>query len=100
MGKTFLLKKILQGSDEKTLTAFIDISKLYSTNKKVTEEEVLKEILSQIKSALQENQSLFGKFEENIKMFGKKLHFMIMNSQMQVVYLIFPFLKLKTTIKV
>ena len=67
------MKKILQDSDEKTLTAFIDISKIYSTNKKVTEEEVLKEILSQIKSALQKKQSLFKKFEENIKMFGKNI---------------------------
>ncbi|MBE6494601.1 MAG: ATP-binding protein [Methanosphaera stadtmanae] len=73
VGKTFLLKKILQDSDEKTLTLFIDISKIYSTNKKVTEEEVLKEILLQIHIALQKKQSLFKKFEENIKMFGKNL---------------------------
>lgn len=73
VGKTFLLKKILQDSDEKTLTAFIDISKIYSSNKKVTEEEVLKEILSQIKVALERKQSLFRKFEEKIKFFGKNI---------------------------
>lgn len=100
VGKTFLLKKILQDSDEKTLTAFIDISQIYSTNKKVTEEEVLKEILSQIKSALQKKQSLFGKFEENIKMLRKNITLHDYEFTMQAAYLIFPFPKLKTTIKV
>ena len=76
VGKTFLLKKILQDTDENTLTAFIDISKIYSTNKKVSEEEVLKEILSQIKQSLQEKQSLFEKFETNLESLVKniKLH--------------------------
>jgi len=44
VGKTFLLKKILNDTNDRTLTAYIDISKIYSTNKKVTEEEILKEI--------------------------------------------------------
>jgi Cdc6-like AAA superfamily ATPase len=66
VGKTFLLKKILQDSDENTLTVFVDISKIYSTNKSVKEEEVLKELLSGIKDALQEKQSIFKNFEDNI----------------------------------
>lgn len=67
MGKTFLLKKILQDTDEKTLTAYIDISRIYSTNKQITEEEVLKEILSEIHNCLNEKLSLYKKFEKNIK---------------------------------
>lgn len=67
VGKTFLLKKILQDTDEKTLTAYIDISRIYSTNKQITEEEVLKEILSEIHNCLNEKLSLYKKFEKNIK---------------------------------
>lgn len=73
VGKTFLLKKILLDSDINTLTAFIDISKIYSTNKKVSEEEVLKEMLIQIRLALKENQSIYEKFEKNIKFFIKSI---------------------------
>lgn len=67
VGKTFLLKKILQDTDEKTLTTYIDISRIYSTNKQITEEEVLKEILSEIHNCLNEKLSLYKKFEKNIK---------------------------------
>lgn len=67
VGKTFLLKKILQDTDENTLTAFIDISKIYAINKKVTEEEILKEMLSQINNALTKKKTFIEKFEKQIQ---------------------------------
>jgi len=76
VGKTFLLKKILNDTNDRTLTAYIDISKIYSTNKKVTEEEILKEILSNIYESLQQRQSVLKNFQDNIKHFisNVKLH--------------------------
>lgn len=76
VGKTFLLKKILHDTDDNTLTAYIDISKIYSTNKKVTEEEILKEILSVIYESLKERRNILNNFQDNIKHFitNIKLH--------------------------
>lgn len=76
VGKTFLLKKILHDSPNDTLTAFIDVSKIYSTNKKLNEEEILKEILIEINNALSKKQSIFKLFEDNIRFFinNIKLH--------------------------
>ncbi len=67
VGKTFLLKKILHDTNKKTLTAYIDISKIYSSNKKVTEEEILKEMLSIIYESLRQKQSVLKNFNDNIK---------------------------------
>ncbi|MCI6929705.1 MAG: ATP-binding protein, partial [Methanobrevibacter boviskoreani] len=44
VGKTFLLKKILHNQPDYILSAYVDISKIYGMNKKISEEEILKEI--------------------------------------------------------
>ena len=52
VGKTFLLKKILNDQKEDIVTVYIDISKIYGNNQKITEEEILKSILTNINNAL------------------------------------------------
>ena len=52
IGKTFLLKKILNDESEDILTIYIDISKIYGNNQKIAEEEILKKILTEINSEL------------------------------------------------
>ena len=52
IGKTFLLKKILNDENEDILTIYIDISKIYGNNQKISEEEILKKILTEINSEL------------------------------------------------
>ena len=48
IGKTFLLKKILNDEKEDILTVYIDISKIYGINQKISEEEILKKMLTEI----------------------------------------------------
>ena len=52
IGKTFLLKKILNDENDDILTIYIDISKIYGNNQKIAEEEILKKILSEINEEL------------------------------------------------
>ena len=52
VGKTFLLKKILNDQKEDIITVYIDISKIYGNNQQITEEEILKSILTNIADAL------------------------------------------------
>ena len=48
IGKTFLLKKILNDQKEDIITIYLDISKIYGENKRITEEEILKELLQEM----------------------------------------------------
>lgn len=52
IGKTFLLKKILNDEKEDILTIYIDISKIYGSHQKISEEEILKKILTEINDTL------------------------------------------------
>ena len=52
IGKTFLLKKILNDENDDILTIYIDISKIYGNNQKIAEEEILKKILTEINEEL------------------------------------------------
>ena len=73
VGKTFLLKKILNDQPDTTLTTYIDISKLYANNKQITEEEVLKEILVSIHESIKKNKLIYDKFQKNINYYIKNL---------------------------
>ena len=74
VGKTFLLKKILQDQDEKFLTAYIDLSNIYARQRTdLTEEEVMKEILFSIQNTTSKNKKMHGKIKDSIKMFLKQL---------------------------
>lgn len=65
VGKTFLLKKILHDQNNDILTVYIDISKIYGKNKKITEEEILKTILNKLNDSLK-NHGLLTKVKTNI----------------------------------
>ena len=58
VGKTFLLKKILNDQAEDILTLYIDISKIYGNNQKISEEEILKSILSETNNTLEKKGKL------------------------------------------
>ena len=58
VGKTFLLKKILNDQAEDILTLYIDISKIYGNNQKISEEEILKSILSETNNILEKRGKL------------------------------------------
>lgn len=58
VGKTFLLKKILNDQAENILTLYIDISKIYGNNQKISEEEILKSILSETNNTLEKKGKL------------------------------------------
>ncbi|AGN16737.1 ATP-binding protein [Methanobrevibacter sp. AbM4] len=73
VGKTFLLKKILHNQPDYILSAYVDISKIYGMNKKISEEEILKEILIEINKTLNKDANLFNKFQNYLKtMFNTK----------------------------
>ena len=58
VGKTFLLKKILNDQAENILTLYIDISKIYGNNQKISEEEILKSILTETNNTLEKKGKL------------------------------------------
>lgn len=67
VGKTFLLKKILHNQPDYILSAYVDISKIYGMNKKISEEEILKEILIEINKTFNKDANLFNKFQNYLK---------------------------------
>ncbi|WP_323736117.1 ATP-binding protein [Methanosphaera sp. ISO3-F5] len=67
IGKTSLLKKILKHQPKKYLTTYIDLSAIYGQQKgKITEEELIKEILHQIEETLEENSTTLNKIKEKL----------------------------------
>ena len=74
VGKTFLLKKILNDQDKKFLTAYIDLSNIYAREiSKLSEEEVMKEILAAVKNSIIDNENIYNKIKNHISMFLKQL---------------------------
>lgn len=74
VGKTFLLKKILNDQPDKYLTTYIDLSKTYGGQKgELTEEEVIKEILNKINETVNENKNVYDKIKNTILNFIKQL---------------------------
>ena len=70
VGKTFLIKKILNDQPKKYMTVYIDLSKIYGGQKgKLTEEDIIKEILNNINENINEN----GKIYDTILNFIKQL---------------------------
>ncbi|WP_455644850.1 AAA family ATPase [Methanosphaera sp.] len=68
VGKTFLLKKILKDQPKDILTIYIDLSRIYGENQgKISEEEVLKELLSSIEAKINEDKTQIQKIEQTIK---------------------------------
>lgn len=66
VGKTFLLKKLLNEQPDQILTVYLDLSKVYA--KKwgiITENDVLKELLNGINSSLTEHES-FDKIKDEL----------------------------------
>ncbi len=67
VGKTLLLKKILKEQPNKYLTTYMDLSNIYGRESgKLTEEEVIKELLNQINQTLIKN-NLLKTTKEKIK---------------------------------
>lgn len=74
VGKTFLLKKILNNQPDSILTVYLDISKIYGKNQgKITESEVLKAMLNQLYEAINTDKTLLKTVENNIKQIFNKL---------------------------
>ena len=74
VGKTFLLKKILNDQPSKYLTTYIDLSKTYGGQKgDLTEEEVIKEILIKINESVSKNEKTYFKIKNIISNFIKQL---------------------------
>ncbi len=74
VGKTFLLKKILNDQNDDILTTFIDVAEILGRQKgKITEEKVLKEILNNINDTISKNQKNYKKWINNIKNHIRKL---------------------------
>ena len=63
VGKTFLLKKILNDQSDDILTSFIDISEIVGRQKgNLSEEEVLKAILNSINETMSNDKKLYKKW--------------------------------------
>lgn len=74
VGKTFLLKKILNDQPDKFLTAYIDLSRTYGGQKgNLTEEEVIKEILTKVNELVSDNDTIYKKIKNKISDFFKQL---------------------------
>lgn len=74
VGKTFLLKKILNDQPDKYLTIYIDLSKTYGGQKgELSEEEVVKEILSKINETIIKDETIYKKIKNTIFNFIKQL---------------------------
>ena len=74
VGKTFLLRKVLNNQSNDILTTFIDLSEIVGRQKgKLTEEEVLKGILNSINNTISQNKRFYEKWTNNIKSSIKKL---------------------------
>ena len=74
VGKTFLLKKILNDQPDKYLTIYIDLSKTYGGQKgELSEEEVVKEILSKINETIIKDKTIYKKIKNTIFNFIKQL---------------------------
>ena len=69
IGKTFLLKKILNDQKEDIITIYLDISKIYGENKRITEEEILKELLQEMNKIIEKksNNKIKTKLDSKIK---------------------------------
>lgn len=74
VGKTFLLKKILNDQPDKFLTIFVDLSKTYGGQKgELTEEEVVKELLNKINESTISNDNIYKKIKSITSNFFKQL---------------------------
>ena len=74
VGKTFLLKKILQDQDKKFLTAYIDLSNIFAREiSDLSEEEVMKELLFAVKNSIVEREKIYNKIKNHISIFLKQL---------------------------
>ncbi len=70
VGKTFLLKKILNDQPDKFLTVYIDLSRTYGGQKgNLTEKEVIKEILTKVNGLISENDTIYKKIKNKISDF-------------------------------
>ena len=74
VGKTFLLKKILKDQGNQFITSYIDLSNIYAREKsKLSEEEVMKELLAAIKDSISKDEKLYNKIKNNLKIFLNQL---------------------------
>ncbi len=74
VGKTFLLRKVLNDQNTDILTAFIDISEIMGRQKgNLTEEKILKVILSSIDETISQNKNSYNNWISKITSYIKKL---------------------------
>ena len=74
VGKTFLLRKVLNDQNNDILTTFIDLSEIMGRQKgKLTEEEVLKALLNAIDGTISQNKKSYKKWINKITSSIKKL---------------------------
>ena len=75
IGKTSLLKKILNNQPNKFLTTYLDLSDIYGREKgKLSEEEVIKELLTQIEESLEKDSNLIEKVRNKLYINIKNLN--------------------------
>lgn len=74
VGKTSLLKKVLKNQSKNLLTTYVDLSDIFGREQgKLTEEEVLKLLLTNIKEVLQERQDILDNTKDQIIISFKQL---------------------------
>lgn len=74
VGKTFLLRKILKDQDKEFITSYIDLSNIFAREmSKLSEEEVMKELLFSIRDTISKDEKLYNKIKNNVKIFLKQL---------------------------
>lgn len=74
VGKTFLLRKILNDQDKQFITAYIDLSNIYGREKtKLSEEEVMKELLFTIKESIMDDAKTYKKIKTSISLLLNQL---------------------------
>ena len=76
VGKTFLLKKIMQDQPKNFLRTYIDISEFYSRHGgELTEEKLMKEILNSINNTLLQDETQYNKIKGTLINLVKGLKF-------------------------
>ena len=58
VGKTFFVKKLLHDAGSDILTIYIDLSNIYAYHKQITEEAILREILTKINDEMADDTRL------------------------------------------
>ena len=74
VGKSFLLKKLINSLHDDILTAYIDVSNIYALQKgDLTEEEIMHKLLEEINKSLENHEKIFKKPYSKVKKLISKI---------------------------